>query len=144
MFPIKKKGLVIYRGCFKKRGTLSISIIFILTNPFLSVSGWCVCDFLNYTISISILCVSWEEPSLNESDQQICDFYKSKIFESKDTVEHCKINFLYQQIFIQCDTDSCCEHIKSGENIYLYGCVGLLDPECVACQIRILAKNHIM
>ena len=96
MFLIKKKGFVKCRGCFKKGGTLSL--IFILTNPFqcyLSVSGWCVCVcvFLIYTISISILCVSWEEPSLNESDQQICDFYKSKIFESKDTVEHCKINF---------------------------------------------------
>ena len=43
--------------------------------------------FLIYTLSINILCVSWEELSLTEYNQQLCDFYKSVIFEIKDTEE---------------------------------------------------------
>ena len=30
-------------------------------------------------------------------------------------------------------THSCCEHITGGVNIYLYGCVILLVPECAVC-----------
>ena len=40
-----------------------------LTNLFLSV--WCVCVLFTYTISISIICVSQEEPSLIASNQQM-------------------------------------------------------------------------
>ena len=53
---------------------------------------------------------------------------------------------------------SCYEHIAVGVNIYLYGCVSLLAPECAVClcvcvcvcvcvfvwdHIRVPAKNHI-
>ena len=80
-------------GLFLKKG---VSLIFILTNPFkyyLSVSVWrvyvCmgvfVCLFI-YTISISIFCVSQEEPILVASNQQIYDFYERIIFEKK---RHC-------------------------------------------------------
>ena len=31
---------------------------------------------------------------------------------------------------IQCNTDSCCEYMAGGVNIYLYGCVSLLVLEC--------------
>ena len=34
------------------------------------------------------------------------------------------------ELFIQCNTDSCCKHITGGVNIYLYECVNLLAPEC--------------
>ena len=40
-----------------------------------------------------------------------------------------KVIFWYQWI-IQCNTDSCCEHMAGGVNIHLYGCVSLLVPEC--------------
>ena len=36
-------------------------------------------------------------------------------------------------LFIQCYTDSCCEHIIGGVNLYLYGCVSLLAPVCAIC-----------
>ena len=60
-------------SCFKKGGG-TVSFIFILSNPFQSESEWRFV-FSLYTVSISILCVSWQEPSLIESSQQICDFY---------------------------------------------------------------------
>ena len=40
---------------------------------FLSVFGVCVCFLLVYTISITIICVSQEGPSLIASNQQIYD-----------------------------------------------------------------------
>ena len=63
-----------------------------------------------------------------------------------------KVNFWYQWI-TQCNTDSCCEHMTGGANIYLYGCVSLLAPKCdvylcvyvrVWYQIRVPSKNYIM
>ena len=44
-----------------------------------------------------------------------------------------KVNFWYQWNFIHCNKDSCCEHITGAVNIYLYGCVSLLAPECAVC-----------
>ena len=40
-----------------------------------------------------------------------------------------KVDFWYQWI-IQCHTDNRCEHLVGGDNIYLYGSVSLLVPEC--------------
>ena len=51
----------------------------ILTNPFqcyLSLSVWCVSVLFIYTIPVSIICFSQEEPSLIASNPQIHDFYK--------------------------------------------------------------------
>ena len=55
------------------------------------------------------------------------------------------------ELFIQCNKDSCREHITGGVNIYIYifmyGCVSLLAPECVfVCVISNLStiKNCIM
>ena len=82
-------------GKFQKRGVgkigrvvikRGVSLIFILTNPFqcyISLSVWCVRVLFIYTISISIICVSQEKPSLIVSNQQIYDFYKYIIFEKK-------------------------------------------------------------
>ena len=69
----KREGLVKQGVVLKKVGILSL--IFIPSNPFQFESEqWFV--FYLYTICINIVCVSWEEPSLIESSQQICDFYK--------------------------------------------------------------------
>ena len=64
-------------------------------------------------ISITILCVSREELSLLESNQQIYDFYN--------------------WVIIQCNRNSCCEHITGGVNIYLYWRVSVLTPACALC-----------
>ena len=83
IFSTEREGLVKYGIVFKKkvRGVL-LSLIFILSNRFQSESEWWFVFFL-YTVSISILCVLWEEPSLIESSQQICDFYKSVTFKKQ-------------------------------------------------------------
>ena len=57
--------------------------------------SWCFFFLLIYTISINILCISWEEHSLIESNQQIRDFYKTVAFENQT---HCET--LYSKIFI--------------------------------------------
>ena len=80
-----------------------------------------------YTVSISILCVSWEELSLTGRNQQICDFYK--FLKSKDIVDICKVNFDINNLFIQCNINSSCKHITSDVNTYLYVCV----KQCICC-----------
>ena len=80
-----------------------------------------------YTVSISILCVSWEELSLTGRNQQICDFYK--FLKSKDIVDLCKVNFDINNLFIQCNINSSCKHITSDVNTYLYVCV----KQCICC-----------
>ena len=69
----------------------------ILTNPFqcyFSLSVWCACVcFVYLHYFISILCVPQEEFSLAESTQQICDFYKRVIVESKDREEISEVDF---------------------------------------------------
>ena len=58
-----------------------------------------VCVLLIYAVSLSILCVSWEELSHSESNQQICDFYKPVTFEKqRHGATLYKINFRYQEI----------------------------------------------
>ena len=52
-----------------------------------------------------------------------------------------KVNFWYQWI-IQCNTDSCYEHMAGNVNIYLYGCVRLSVPQCVVC-LCIMCLKHI-
>ena len=97
------------------------------------LSDWCVCMcvLFIYTISISIVCVSREELTLTESNQKTHGFYKWVIFKMQ---RHCgKETFDTSELSIQCNIHSCCEHITVGVNIYLYGRVNLLAPECVVC-----------
>ena len=70
----------------------------------------------------------FHEKNSIKSNQQIYDFYKWVVFEKK---RHCeKVNFDINELFIQCDTDCCFDHIPGGGvNIYLYGCARLLAPE---------------
>ena len=42
-----------------------------------------MCLLFTYTISISVICVSWKELSFTECNQQTCDFYNWVIFEIK-------------------------------------------------------------
>ena len=71
--------------------------------------------------------------------------------KSKDSLEICAVNFWYQQLLIQWNTNSCWEHITGAFNIYLYSSVSALALAGVAClclcvwyQIRVLAKYLIM
>ena len=75
------------------------------------------------------------------------------IFEKKRHRE--KEIFDISELFIQCNKDSCSEHITGSINIYLYGCDSLLVPECVVSfcvyvflcvryQSRVPTENHIM
>ena len=50
---------------------------------------------------------------------------KKYILESKFLISG---NYLFNVI-----KDSCSEHITVGSNIYLFGCVSLLAPECAEC-----------
>ena len=59
-----------------------------------------------------------------------------------------KKDFDTVKLFIQCYTDSCCDHITGG--VYLYGCVSLLAPVCavflhlcVWYQMGVLAKKQL-
>ena len=66
---------------------------------------------------LQVVCVSQEEFTLIESNQQICDFYKTVIFENKDIVESkflISANYSFNAIHI------------ADVNIYLYRCVSLL------------------
>ena len=116
------------------------SLIFIRTNPFhcyLSLSVrylcfcCCCCLFIYIsTISISIICVSQEEPGLWLL--QVNNFWKEQMLW--------KVDFWYQWII---------HLITGGVNIYSYGCVSLLAPECCVClcvwyQIEVPVKNHIL
>ena len=78
IFYTKRNDLVKKRSCFR---TGDVSRIFIISNPFqcylhsLSEILVCVSVFI-YIISISVFCVSQEELSCIESNQQIYDFYE--------------------------------------------------------------------
>ena len=87
----------------------------------------CVC-FVYLHQFLQIVCVSQEEFTLIESNQQIYDFYKRVIFEKQ---KHCgEYIFDTSDLSIQCNTHSCCEDITGAVNMYLYECVSLLAPEC--------------
>ena len=125
IFTIKSEGLVKQEeGGVLKKG---VPLIFVLTNPsqcYLSLSVWCVFMFC-------LLGLIWKY-TLPISEE----FLKRKDIE----------------LFIQCNTNSCCRHI-----------ISLLAPECALCvcvfvcvcvcvcvclcmwyQIRVPAKNNIM
>ena len=94
----------------------------------------CVCVLFIYTIFISIICVLQEELSLITSNQQMHDFCE------------------WVELFIQCNTDSCCEHVTGDVNKFTWDCqsIGLCIwsvPLCVwfhVCtwyKIRVAVKK---
>ena len=52
-----------------------------------------------------------------------------------------KVIFWYQWI-IQSNRDSYCEYKAGGFNIYLYGCVSLLVPECTVYLCVYVCETH--
>ena len=71
---VGKKGAVTYFHAYSFQCYLSESF------------GLWVCILFIYNVSTSIICVSVEELTLIESNQQICDFYKWVIFKKQ---RHC-------------------------------------------------------
>lgn len=100
---------------------------------YLSLFVVCVCVLLIYIISISILCVSQGGLSLDESKQQIYEFYKWITLKSKDIEDLGKVNFCINGLFIQCNIVSYCVHITGGVNRYGYVFVSLLIPVYLVC-----------
>ena len=76
--------------------------------------------------------------SLITSNGQIYTFCKSNFLIEKTLW---KVTFWYQWT-IQCNTDSCCEHMAGGVNIHLYGCVSLLVPECALYLCVYMYETH--
>ena len=109
------------------------NIIKVVTPPFIF---FCPppspCVLFIYTVSISIICVSQEALSLSHLiDRYMTStsewFVKRKdIVENLEFVEYCDIS----ELFIQCNTYNCCEHITGGDNMYLRGCFNLLGSQC--------------
>ena len=133
-FSIKNEGVVKIEWIVS-----GVSLIFILTlSSIIVLSVWYV--LFIYTVPISIVCVSREELTLTESNQQIHGFYKWVIFEKQrhcgkylfNVIMYSIDNYLFE-LSIQYNTHSWCEHITSGVNIYLYGHVSLLLHKCAVC-----------
>ena len=131
----------------EKVGSLSLILIKTITSEsYLSlIESWCLfCVFTPYLSEFFVFhmkklillnLINWYVTSTSHW-----------FLKSQDIVELCKVNFW---LFIECDTDSCCEHKTGGVNIYLYGYTIILAPVCAVClclfewyQIRVLAKNN--
>ena len=89
-----------------------------------------VCFMFIYTISISIICVSQEELGTTSTSEQ---FFKRKdIVESKFLIS---VNCLVRYRSLLSSHDR-------GVNIYLYGCVSLLAPECAVYLCVYVCETH--
>ena len=115
-----------------------VSFIFILTFPMLSFSECCVCVCVFiYIISIGMLCVSREELSLIESNQQIYMWLlqANNFWKTKTLWDFEKVIFHSSKLLIQCNTNFCCAYITGVVNTYLHSHiftrVSLLIPVCV-------------
>ena len=135
----------------EKGGTLSL--IFIITSSFQSYFSlsecWCfVCMFTPYISELFVFhrkklillnLINWYVTSTSQW-----------FLNSKDIAELCKVNFWYQKLYNECNTN-CCEHKTVAVNIYLYEYFILLTSVCIACLclfiwywIRVPAKNHVI
>ena len=112
----------------KKGGTLSL--ILIITSIFESYLSLSECWWLFYVftpyLSIRILCVSFEDINLIESNLPTCDFHKLLIFEQPR----------------HCNTDSCRERKTGCVNVYFYGYVILFAPVGAVCLFVCMASNQ--
>ena len=97
-FSHKREGLVKCGACFKNVGGIIYVHLTLSSVIFLWVLGVHLCCLFIYTISVSILCVRWEELRLIESNQQIYAFCKRLFFEKQRRCGTLKVNFSYQQI----------------------------------------------
>ena len=135
----------------------SFSLNFTITNSFqyfLSLTVSCVC--LLCICIVSIVSIRFYSLCLHEKKLVLLDLINKsvtstikKLLKSKDIVELCKVNFWYQWIMIQCNSKSCCEHVKGGVNIIFIWVSQSLDPClcCVSllicvCVVILLVPNH--
>ena len=115
----------------------------------------CVCVFI-YIISIGMLCVSREELSLIESNQQIYMWLlqANNFWKTKTLWDFEKVIFHSSKLLIQCNTNFCCAYITGVVNTYLHSHiftrVSLLIPVCVVSLCvcvwyqRVLVNNHFV
>ena len=130
----KKGGVGKIMGVILKKG---VGITYFHTNPFqsyMSFSEPLVCAFCLFIPFLSLFVFHRKNLVLWHLINRY-DFCKWIIFGKKRHFR--KQIFDTSELFIQCNKDSCCEHIAVGVNIYLHGCVGLLAPVCVC-----LISNH--
>ena len=84
-----------------------------------------VCLFCLFTPFLSVLFI------LRRKNLVLLNLINRYMTKRKDIVE---IEFLVLVNYsFKFNADGCCEHISSGVNIYLYGSVSLLIPECTGC-----------
>ena len=120
---------------------------------YLSLSVVCVCVFI-HIISIGVLCVSREELSLIESNQQIYMWLlqANNFWKTKTLWDFERVIFHSSKLLIQCNTNFCCAYITGVVNTYLYlyifTRVSLLIPVCCAFVCvwyqRVLVNNHFL
>ena len=89
-----------------------------------------MCVLFIYTVFISILCVSRKELTFTESIQQICDLYKSVIFEKQ---RHC--GTLYSNFLISANYSFNVIHTT---NTHTHECVVCL----CACECMCVMSNQ--
>ena len=103
---------------------------------------WCVC--------LLLICLK-EGLGLIESNQnrRYVISIKESFLKSKDIVDVCNFLFDISEWLIQCNTNSCYEHISGAVIIYLYIYVSVYWSLCVMClclfvcaryQIKVLGK----
>ena len=117
LLPVKRKKME-KNVWFFYAGNVSLRLLvclFCLFTPFLSVL------FVFHRKSLVLLYLINRYMT---SDEQMNNFWKKK--------KLWKVNFWYRWI-IQCNPDSCWEHITGRVNVYLYGCVSLLAPVFAVC-----------
>ena len=65
-------------------------------------------------------------------------FTSESFLKRKDIVE----SKILISVIIQSNTDSCCEHMAGGVNIYFYGCVSLWVPEWLVYLCVYVCETH--
>ena len=108
--------------------------------PVLYFTKCLVSVLLIYTISISIIFVFHRKSLVLLHIMNRYTTLQLSIFLKENTLRI--VNFWYQWI-IHCNTDSCCEYMPGDVNIYLYGCVSLLSPECAGYLSVYVCKTHV-
>ena len=108
-----------------------------------------LCVFCAFILFLSVFFVSYRKDLvlLNISSRYITS-RSEQFLKRKDIVNHSKVNFCINKLFIPCNTCSCCVYIIGDANIYWYVFVSLLVPVSSVffsvCMIsnQIIAKTH--
>ena len=87
----------------------------------------------------------WEGFSGRENKDLVEGFYSGvELFQMREWANFRPVGGNPGKLFIQYSTDSCCEHIAGGVNLYvnLYGCLCLLARVCAACLCVCAISNQ--